>query len=250
MNKKKIYSALIMTFLFSTFILSLKVKNLTQAKELSSNSKVLVEEKFEHNYEEIENKDLEYIKDLVCKNADRITQLVNKYNPLESTYEPDDLVILNMKSTKNNIYLSKCAADNLENMFNAAQREGIDLYLISGYRSSTYQDELYYKSLIKNGKEYTEKYIAKANYSEHQTGLAVDISSKSIRYNLTQNFENTIEGKWLAENSYKYGFILRYKKDRVEDTGYSFEPWHFRYVGYEIAKYIYENNLILEDLYD
>lgn len=250
MNRKKIHSAIVAILSLSTFILFFGVKNLIQAKELSNKNQVLVEEKYEYDYEEIADNDLRYIQNLVYENRTGIAKLVNKEHALESSYEPDDLVIPNVKTIKNDIYLSKCAADNLENMFNAAKKEGIDLYLISGYRSSMYQDKLYYKSLIKNGKEYTEKYVAEANHSEHQTGLAADISSKSIGYNLTQDFENTTEGKWLEENSYKYGFILRYKKDRVEDTGYGFEPWHFRYVGYEIAKYIYENDLILEDLYD
>ena len=175
--------------------------------------------------------------------------MVNKENALNSDYEPNDLVKVNVESTKDNIYMSEIAAENLENMFKAAKEDGINLYIVSGYRSSSYQNNLYYSSLKRRGREYTEKYIAKASQSEHQTGLAADISSESIGYKLISAFEHTEEGRWLDKNAYKYGFILRYKKDRIEDTGYGFEPWHFRYVGKEIAKYIYENNLILEDLY-
>ena len=112
--------------------------------------------------------------------------------------------------------------------------------------SSRLKEEQYNtKPIITIHEEYTEKYVAKASQSEHQTGLAADISSESIGYKLISAFEHTEEGRWLDKNAYKYGFILRYKKDRIEDTGYGFEPWHFRYVGKEIAKYIYENNLIL-----
>ena len=192
---------------------------------------------------------LKNVQELVYKYKNGIAKLVNKENGLKSSYEPDDLVIPKVNTIKSDIYLSECASNNLEKMFKDAKEEGINLYLISGYRSSSYQEELYSNSLIRKGKEYTQKYVAKANQSEHQTGLAVDISSKSIGYKLIQSFEMTEEGKWLEKNAHKYGFILRYKKDRVEDTGYGFEPWHFRYVGHNIAKYIYENDLILEDLY-
>ena len=192
---------------------------------------------------------LKNVQELVYKYKNGIAKLVNKENGLKSSYEPDDLVIPKVNTIKSDIYLSECASNNLEKMFKDAKEEGINLYLISGYRSSSYQEELYSNSLIRKGKEYTQKYVAKANQSEHQTGLAVDISAKSIGYKLIQSFEMTEEGKWLEKNAHKYGFILRYKKDRVEDTGYGFEPWHFRYVGHNIAKYIYENDLILEDLY-
>lgn len=250
MNEKNIYKATVIIFLLSVFILSFQVKNLIQAKELSNENEEVFEEIIDNNYEEINNSELKYIQDLVNKNINGIAKLVNKENALELDYEPNDLVRPNVKASKNYIYLSECAAEHLETMFNAAKTEDINLCLVSGYRSSKYQEKLYYNSLIKNGKEYTQKYVAEAAHSEHQTGLAADISSKTINYKLIEDFENTEEGIWLKENSYKYGFILRYKKDRVEDTGYGFEPWHFRYVGYEIAKYIYENDLILEDLYD
>ena len=103
--------------------------------------------------------------------------MVNKENALNSDYEPNDLVKVNVESTKDNIYMSEIAAENLENMFKAAKEDGINLYIVSGYRSSSYQNNLYYRSLKRRGREYTEKYVAQANHSEHQTGLAADISS-------------------------------------------------------------------------
>lgn len=177
-----------------------------------------------------------------------ITKLVNKDNALKSGYKPSDLVKPYVNATKT-LYLRKTAAKALETMFNDAKKDGIYLTAVSGFRSSSYQANLYKNSLKVNGYAYANKYIAKPNHSEHQTGLAIDISSKSVGYDLVTRFENSKEGKWLAKNAHKYGFILRYKKDRVKDTGYAFEPWHFRYVGKDIATYIYKNNLILEDLY-
>lgn len=249
MNQKKVYSMIGVILLLGSFLLFCGVKNLIQANELAIKNQVLENDNSKSSNDNDVGEELKDIQELVYKYKNGIAKLVNKENGLKSSYEPDDLVMPNVKGIKNNIYLSKSSAYNLEKMFMDAKKEGIDLCLISGYRSSSYQERLYSNSLIKKGKEYTERYISKANHSEHQTGLAADISAKSIEYKLVQSFEKTAEGKWLEENSYKYGFILRYKKDRVRDTGYDFEPWHFRYVGYNIAKYIYENDLILEDLY-
>ena len=249
MNQKKVYSTIGVMLLLSVVILICGKINSTDAKELSINKQVSGSSDDKTEKETELNNEYKKIVSLVNKYKDGITKLVNKENALNSDYEPNDLVKVNVESTKDNIYMSEIAAENLENMFKAAKEEGINLYIVSGYRSSSYQNNLYYRSLKRRGREYTEKYVAQASHSEHQTGLAADISSKSIGYKLISAFEHTEEGRWLDKNAYKYGFILRYKKDRIEDTGYGFEPWHFRYVGKEIAKYIYENDLILEDLY-
>jgi len=249
MNQKKVYGTIGVILLFGSLLLFFFGKNFTQAKELSTKKQVSETFIFDYIIEKEADKELKNIKNLVYKYKNGIARLVNKENGLKSSYEPDDLVIPDVKATKSDIYLTKVASSNLEKMFKDAKKEGIDLCLISGYRSSSYQRKLYSNYLTHKGKEYTQQYLSKANHSEHQTGLAVDISSKSIEYQLIPDFEITKEGKWLEENAHNYGFILRYKKDRVEDTGYDFEPWHFRYVGYDIAKYIYDNDLILEDLY-
>lgn len=249
MNQKKVYSTIGVMLLLSVVILICGKINSTDAKELSINKQVSGSSDDKTEKETELNNEYKKIVSLVNKYKDGITKLVNKENALNSDYEPNDLVKVNVESTKDNIYMSEIAAENLENMFKAAKEDGINLYIVSGYRSSSYQNNLYYRSLKRRGREYTEKYVAQANHSEHQTGLAADISSESIGYKLISAFEHTEEGRWLDKNAYKYGFILRYKKDRIEDTGYGFEPWHFRYVGKDIAKYIYENDLILEDLY-
>lgn len=196
----------------------------------------------------IAKEELREIKEIVKENEKSRTLLVNKKNPLKSGYKPNDLIVPSIKATKK-IYVSKKIEKELTKMFEDSKKQGLDLSLVSGYRSSSYQSDLYKNSIRKNGKAYTEKYIAKPNQSEHQTGLAVDISTKSVGYDLITKFEKTKEGKWLAKNAYKYGFILRYTKDRTKDTGYGYEPWHFRYVGVDVAKFIYKNKLVLEDLY-
>ena len=103
---------------------------------------------------------------------------------------------------------------------------------------------LYDNYVATDGKEAADTYSARAGYSEHQTGLAVDIYNKVLPYT---SFEETEEFTWMQENAYKYGFILRFPKDKTNITGYQYESWHYRYVGKEVAKEIHENNLTLEE---
>ena len=124
--------------------------------------------------------------------------------------------------------------ENFNKMKEDAKKEGINISIISGFRTYNYQKNLYNKYVNQDGKALADTYSARPGHSEHQTGLAADINS------LQQSFEFTKEGAWLNNNSYKYGFILRYPKGKEDITGYMFEPWHFRYVG-DIAKDIYNN---------
>ena len=125
-----------------------------------------------------------------------------------------------------------------------AKALGLNIPLVSGYRSYETQENLYNKYVKKDGEKKANTYSAKPGESEHQTGLAFDIGS------VDRSFANTIEAKWLAENAYLYGFIIRYPKDKEEITGYNYEPWHLRYVGQELAKYLKKNNLTLEEYYE
>lgn len=212
--------------------------NVSQEKEIKIDEKTT------------EEKEYEKIQKLLAENKDDLTILVNKENPLDDDYRVKNLVSPNVIKIYDKIKLRSDTSDALKEMLDEAKKDNLTIYLRSGYRSKTDQSIIYNLSLKTKGKAYTEKYKAKPNNSEHQTGLAVDLTCDAVNKQLTPNFENTEEGKWLAENAHKYGFILRYKKDRVDDTGYGFEPWHFRYIGKEIATYIYENDLILEDLYE
>lgn len=196
-----------------------------------------------------EEKEYDRIQKLIENDKDDTTILVNKEIALEPGYKPKDLVSTNVQKTKAEIFLRSDVSLALEEMLNAAKEDNIDLYLLSGYRSSANQEVLYNWSLKTYGQDYADKYRAKPNHSEHQTGLAVDLTCKSVDKKLSKRFADTLEGKWLEKNAHKYGFILRYKEGREADTGYAFEPWHFRYIGIDIATYIYENDLILEDLY-
>ena len=177
--------------------------------------------------------------------------LVNKNNPLNKDYIPENLMNVNVyfpnfviEERKNMV---EEAGINLEKMFLDAKNESIYLAAISGYRSYESQNKIYNNNINTYGKEYTDKVSAKPGYSEHQTGLAMDISCERINYNLVEEFSDTPEGIWLNNNCYKYGFIIRYPEGKYEITGYIYEPWHIRYVGLDISTYLYENNLTLEE---
>ena len=162
--------------------------------------------------------------------------LINRENRLSENYVPDNLIeissrFLNYAEDDN---LESTASEALNRMFNAAMEDGISLIGVSGYRSYDMQRRLYDTRMMREGEAQTRSYTAEAGASEHQTGLAIDILSDEYSV-LDEGFENTRAFKWLNENCYKYGFILRYLKGKEDITGYNYEPWHFRYIGNEEA---------------
>ncbi|MBE5934573.1 MAG: D-alanyl-D-alanine carboxypeptidase family protein [Lachnospiraceae bacterium] len=164
--------------------------------------------------------------------------IVNKKNILPQTYIPKDLEYVNVTVDvpDEKKFMRKEAAKYLRRMFKSAADVGVELVAISGFRSYERQKEIYEKSLIEQGKEHTEKYIAYPGTSEHQTGLAMDISCREIDYKLVTYFERTKEGIWLKNNVQNYGFIIRYPRGYSQVTGYAYEPWHVRYIGVRHAK--------------
>ena len=173
--------------------------------------------------------------------------LINKNYFLESKYVPNDLREVNVPKFKY-MELKSNAALKVEEMFNDAKKVGYNLYFNSGYRSYKYQEKIFNVRVKNYGLDEAQKVIAIPGQSEHQTGLAFDVTCKSMEYGLGKEFENTDEFKWLINNCYKYGFILRYKKDKENITGYIYEPWHYRYIGDEkIAKDIMEKNIVFEE---
>lgn len=136
------------------------------------------------------------------------------------------------------------AADAFEEMAKAAEKDNYKLIAMSTYRSYDYQVTLYNNYKNSDGQEKADTYSGRPGFSEHQTGLAVDIYNGKTDYT---NFEKTEEFNWMQKNAYKYGFILRFPKDKEKETGYQYESWHYRYVGKEIAKYIHNKNITLEE---
>jgi D-alanyl-D-alanine carboxypeptidase len=188
-------------------------------------------------------------------NPDNMLALVNKVFQLPGDYEPDDLTRPDVTFAFGDqdiekSYLRKEAADALEKMFQAAKKDGITLYASSGYRSYDRQEAIFQNEINKVGESKASEVVAVPGNSEHQTGLAMDITSQSVQLALSEEFGETKEGKWLQKNAHKYGFILRYPKGREKITGYDYEPWHFRYVGKKAAKVIYEHGWTLEEYFE
>lgn len=165
--------------------------------------------------------------------------LVNKYYSLSSDYVPSDLI-----NVGNGQRMRKEAGEALMQMINDIKQTGLYLQAQSGYRSYELQSSLYNNYVAKDGKEEADTYSARPGHSEHQTGLAIDVSRDGT---LSKSFENTDQFKWLKENAHKYGFILRYPNDKIYMTGYDYEPWHYRYVGVEVATLIHNEGITYEE---
>ncbi|WP_438445931.1 M15 family metallopeptidase [Gorillibacterium sp. sgz5001074] len=189
----------------------------------------------------------------VVTNQNDIAVVVNKKRALPDNYAPDDLTepqvpfSFNEKLEKRK--LRKEAAQALEKLFSLASKDGIKLYGVSGYRSYATQKSVYNGNVQSQGKEAADKVSAQPGFSEHQTGLAIDVSSASAKFALEESFGGTAEGKWLAAHAHEAGFIIRYPKGKESVTGYSYEPWHIRYVGLDIAKEIFEKKWTLEEYF-
>lgn len=174
----------------------------------------------------------------------KIDVIVNKYYKLSKDYEPDDLTKIDSKfASGSNQRLRKEAAIKFEEMAAEALKNGYKIYAGSTYRSYDYQLGLYNRYVAKDGFDEAETYSARAGYSEHQLGLAVDIINGKWEY-LSENDE---EYEWLIDNSYKYGFILRYPRGKEYITGYVFEDWHFRYLGIDLATKVYNSKLTYDE---
>lgn len=177
--------------------------------------------------------------------------LVNKHYELGIEYTPDDLVKIPWKYRfgyeTDVIEIRSEVFDQFLKMWEDAYEEGIYLLVDSGYRSASEQDEVYryYENL--NGTKYADGIAARPGFSEHQTGLALDIYSKEN--SSAKTFDTSTSFKWLSENAHKYGFILRYPDGKDEITGYNYESWHYRYLGVDLAKKVYKSGLTFDEYY-
>jgi zinc D-Ala-D-Ala carboxypeptidase len=185
--------------------------------------------------------------------ASSIWVVVNKGRALPPDYVPADLVVpstpLRLSSSASEMHLRQDAASALKMMFSAAESQGLKLMLASGYRSYSDQISVYSNYVAQSGAAQADTFSARAGHSEHQTGLAADIEPLSRACEVEQCFEDTPEGVWLAANSYKYGFVIRYQKDAQNLTGYEYEPWHVRYVGNDLALQLWQSGQTMEQYF-
>lgn len=219
-----------------------------QQNESPVNDPLSLESIFFNEIKEVDGKN-------VIQNSGNILALVNKEFFLPEDYAPDDLVRPEVEFSFGDVEIEKGlmrreAAEALEEMFAAAKQDGIELYAISGYRSYSRQESLFNAEKERVGMEKAVQAVAIPGASEHQSGLAMDISSRSNKFYLNEAFAKTVEGKWLKDNAHLFGYILRYPKDKTKVTNYVYEPWHFRYVGKKAAKVMYEHNWTLEEYFN
>lgn len=176
------------------------------------------------------------------KNPDSYTTLLNKYRALPENYAPKDLTPLSINS---NYKLRKEAANAYEKLQNAALLDNVKFFPFSAYRTKEYQNRLYINYVKRDGINAADTYSARPRHSEHELGLAVDIRSEGLTDNLTdEHYE------WMLNNSYKYGFIVRYAKGTTPITGYIEEPWHLRYLGIDVATDVHEKGITFDEYYD
>ena len=176
--------------------------------------------------------------------------LINKTHTVDSSFKPDDLTSIKYYASnrsESGRYMRKEAADHFHQMVEAAADEGLKIVMTTAYRSYGFQQVLWNNYVAKDGEAAASKYSARPGTSEHQSGLAVDVSSPSVSYELTRDFAGTEEGKWLADNAHRFGFIIRYPLGKEDITGYMYEPWHLRYVSPSVAGEIYEAGITLEE---
>ncbi len=196
------------------------------------------------------NETVYYDTPFIPEGGDETVQLVNKVCGLSKDYKPTNLQLTKYRATDRaeaNQYMIDYAADAIDAMIEAAKEEGYTILVTTAYRSYSFQSTLYNNYVAQDGQAAADRYSARPGTSEHQSGLAADLTSATVNYRLTKDFGSTPEGQWLAQHAAEYGFILRYTADGEPITGYMYEPWHFRYVGVENATYIMEKGLTLEE---
>lgn len=185
--------------------------------------------------------------------SDSLQVLVNKVRPLSPVdYTPNDLVVPQaaLASTyfDQEMQLRKPAAEAVSKLFYAADTDGIHLLLSSGYRSYADQFDLYRQAIAQQGEIAIDE-VAMPGTSEHQTGLAADVILNNYMCAAQGCFTITKAASWLQDNSYRYGLIVRYPKYKETITGYTYEPWHVRYVGTSLATKLHDSGLTLEEYY-
>ncbi len=176
----------------------------------------------------------------------QIYLLSNKYLYMPSDYVPENLESIASSCARSGMQLVQEAKEAFEELCQKAKEDGYVIRAMSSYRSYSYQEDLYNRYVEQDGQEEADTYSARPGFSEHQTGLVVDVDNKQIDYT---DFEQTKEFKWMQENAHRFGFILRYPKDKEDITGYTYEAWHYRYVGVDIATYIHEHHMTFDEYY-
>lgn len=193
-------------------------------------------------------------KQLSIDDSTSLWVVVDKLRPLKPGYVPAGLaapaVALRLSAGSDEMKMRPDSGAALKEMFTDAKAAGSNLLIASAYRSEATQKAVHASYVAQKGAAAADTDSARAGYSEHQTGLAVDVGRTDHKCEVEACFGDTPEGKWVAQNAYKYGFIVRYPTGKQANTGYVYEPWHLRYVGKDLAKAIYDSGQTMEEFFD
>lgn len=270
MKRKNIYIIISSIIILSISILGARLVNLsTEDKALGQEADLVIElESEKESPKEVSKKITEEKEDQLDESEEELVGRINKtvsrgrlgsgqVTSANDSAANDEVKIIDGIVLVNKDYgvpkdhftrVDPEAREYLNKMINAAKAEaGLGLKVHSSYRSNELQGQFYKNMVEEKGLEYASIYSAKPGHSEHEIGQAFDICDQAEVHRTSPTFEDSPEGLWLRKNSHRFGFILRYDKDKTHITGYAYEPWHFRYVGEEHAKIIYDNDLTLEE---
>lgn len=245
-RKKIIFNTILISFFVVGMSLVLnnyetnELKNIQASIQKINNNKVLTEKM--NNYSE-------NLKTVNNNYDDKYSVIINKANPINEEFIKNYKLV----TVENNVYSGILLEEETYNNYlklkeNLLQR-GYYININSGYRTFNESKNIYNSYAIEKGESYAEKYVAKPGTSEHNTGLAFDFTISNKKNSYKTNYDSD-EYFYLENIAYLYGFIIRYPKGKEKITGYSYEPWHLRYVGKELAKYLRKNNLTLEEYYE
>ncbi|MBI4498361.1 MAG: D-alanyl-D-alanine carboxypeptidase family protein [Chloroflexi bacterium] len=176
--------------------------------------------------------------------------LVNKQTALPASYAPadlQDLAAAGIPTLYQGLRLRAVAVPALDRLMTAAKADGVQLVVLSSYRSYQEQQAIYQREVAAQGRVQAERLVARPGHSQHQLGTTVDFTARSVNFDLTETFGDTREGRWLLQNAHRFGFVLSYPKGKEEVTGYAYEPWHYRFIGVEAAVDLQRRGITLEE---
>ncbi|NLL02361.1 MAG: M15 family metallopeptidase [Mollicutes bacterium] len=193
------------------------------------------------------NRDRDYYKEPKATNIEnKELMLVNKYHYLDENYTPEDIIKISLTYAYEGNSIDSVVYNAFKELTEDAKKEGHTIVINSSYRDYNSQKEIWESRKDLYGTRKADEYAARPGYSEHQTGYAIDVSDY---YDVNDEFGKTDSFLWMKENCYKYGFILRYPEDKEDITGYSYEPWHYRYVGKDAALKIKNENITYDEYF-
>lgn len=249
-KRKKIYKKIIFnTIIICFFIITMSYTlNIYQINEINKLKASLIQLNDSNKLDEKLNKSSNNLNNVDNNYDEKYAIIINKANPIDEDFVNNYKLVDVKDNLYNNIKLEEKTYENYLSLKDNLYKRGYYINIRGGFRTFSESQNIYNSYALKNGNDYADNYVAKPGVSEHNTGLAFDFIISTDKNSYKTNYESD-EYLYLENICYLYGFIIRYPKGKEEITGYNYEPWHLRYVGVELAKYLKKNNLTLEEYY-